>query len=394
MQDTDTASTQFTPELLFYTYADKKYDFFAVPYVYFALKKNPDAFVEVALEDYDDFFQRNCPSVELLHEIFGDRFLLRQSRIAAELNDHPNVIRFVEAPVSTARYVYIGDIDLIVMQDVLQIHEGLIEKHGIPFSNVIRPSSVRDGVPRLSGLHFCPYELMYPLPDISDLDVHTLNDEHVLYKIMERKGVMVPTDFNERPQCGIHMSLNRDPAGRCGGPVYHHFDPDVTTGWQGAEHYEYVEALRYDEGFQRLFLTFAYEFRLLFAALEACANGSERLLHRMAASFLVDRRFCGLHSGVSRNRLSGQVNELLTHGRYDEASRVTATMVGVWPLSSLAWRSRAKAALASNLNDIAMEAAKHYHDLEAPDDDPDAEALLVELAQELHVMHAAIGKTA
>src|SRR5690606_21348350 len=63
------------------------------------------------------------------------------------------------------------------------------------------------------------------------------NGEHVLFRMMEAKGVMVPRDFSERPVCGIHMSPNRDPAGRTTGPTAAAYAVHGALRWPGARYY-------------------------------------------------------------------------------------------------------------------------------------------------------------
>ncbi|NJK64482.1 MAG: hypothetical protein HC921_18935 [Synechococcaceae cyanobacterium SM2_3_1] len=86
--------------------------------------------------------------------------------------------------------------------------------NNLPFSNIIRPGTLQSEFPRLTGLHFAPFQLQYPLSDVSDISLSEANDEFLLYTIMSRKGVMVPGSATYRPGHGIHISMNRHPLGR------------------------------------------------------------------------------------------------------------------------------------------------------------------------------------
>lgn len=385
MTDLQSTST-LEQELLLFTCADKKYDFFVVPYIYFALRCNPEAFIEIALEDYEHFISRNEDGVSRLKEHFGEKFLIRQSVATSEPNININTVRFVEQPVTRAQYVYIGDIDILIMQNILSTHKKLMLKHQIPFSNVIRPASIKTGQPRLTGLHFCPYDMIYPLPDISDLDLTKLNDEHILYCIMERRGTMVPEDFQQRPQCGIHMSLNRDPIGRCGGPVYHRFDVGTNIGWQGEQHDPEIIDLMHDATFQQIFFAFPYEFRVLFTALEARARSEERTLHRLAASFLVDRRFSDRYETVLRQHFIDKVDEALSQHQFDLAAHLSSVMIKIWPLSQHSWEKRALSALACNTEILATEALHHFQATADSDHGSDLNELLNEFRDRLSTL--------
>jgi len=43
--------------LLFYTTANKKYEIFVPTYIYFTLKSNPEAYVEIGLENAEEYKQ-------------------------------------------------------------------------------------------------------------------------------------------------------------------------------------------------------------------------------------------------------------------------------------------------------------------------------------------------
>lgn len=54
---------------------------------------------------------------------------------------------------------------------------------------------------------------------------------------MLRKGFIVPFDFQERPECGIHMSLSRDPSARTSGPTLSNYSTSNVFGWTGRKYH-------------------------------------------------------------------------------------------------------------------------------------------------------------
>lgn len=121
-----------------------------------------------------------------------------------------NSIRFIVEPELYRKYVYIGDIDILITENILDKHYHVFDK-GLEYSNL-----VREGTKRLTGLHFCKYSNQYPLPNVDDLIVRFSNDEELLYSIMERKRLIFSDDVYKkiiriRPIHGIHMSVNRMP---------------------------------------------------------------------------------------------------------------------------------------------------------------------------------------
>ena len=218
-------------------YANKPYYKFILPFLFFGLKNNPESHFEIVLSDVDFFIENNAEGIEVLKAHFGDRFFFAADK-HANRSVSPNTRRFLHAPTVTSEWVYFGDIDIFIMEDVYSYHTALIEEHGIPFSNMIRnPEAPK---PRLTGLHFVRFEDYYPITFASDLDLATEIDEHVLYLIMKEKGLMVPGDFRIRPELGIHASLSRDPLGRFNlGPTLV-FESSGVPGWNGIDEYQEV----------------------------------------------------------------------------------------------------------------------------------------------------------
>lgn len=323
---------EYPGSLLFFTYADTKYDFFAVPYAYFALRNNPHARVEICLEDVQSFFLRQREAVEALEKIFPGRALFRQSDVVgSHRNIVPNTVRFVEQPVWISEYIYIGDIDLLVFDDVLKIHLELIEDNKLPFSNILRREHAESKAPRLSGLHFCKYSDYYPLPDVDDLSLDLVNDEHVLYEIMKRKGYMVPIEFQTRPECGIHMSLNRDPIGRSTGPATLNYSTSGTHGWGGRHYYSRLLEQIVEEGFAPLIQKLDFDFRVLLLAAEALATNQLRKLHRAACAYFIDKRLIISDDKASMKDLLDRRANLIREKDFAGAEVLGLKSLVLWP---------------------------------------------------------------
>lgn len=285
-------------DLLIYVYADKDYEMFVLPFIFFALAANKTAHVEVILGNGQDseILAKTHPGARELEEIYGaGRFTIRASGLAIDHRSTPNVRRFIEPPVSIAKYLYIGDIDIMIMEDVLGAHLPILEKYGLVYSNIVRDPNVEN--PRMTGLHFIKYEEFYPLPDIDDLDLARSNDEAVLYKIMERKGVKIDHALGYRPELGIHMSLSRDPVGRSSGPKQSSYS-DSGLSWGGEKYYEKFVELIYSYDFSRVSKYFAVEFKLLCLIVESLSEGAFSKLSEFGFSYLTDRRKLIKHGNV------------------------------------------------------------------------------------------------
>ena len=196
------------PALTVFTCADRAYEDFVAPFVAALLWSNPDALVEVGLEDADAF--RATPVHGALQAQLGGRFTLRT--VAWTLPDGrtipANAVRFVTEPATRADHVYISDVDILTLEpDILARHLAYLAETGLPYSNW-----VRDGTDRLTGLHFARWEFQYPPPPFADLIVPKVNDEALLFRLVARRlGREPPRLPRFRPVHGIHVSPNRAP---------------------------------------------------------------------------------------------------------------------------------------------------------------------------------------
>lgn len=195
--------------VLVYTCADKAYEDFAPIYIAAMLEHSKDVVCEVGVEDVDSFRSSYSISLGMLEEKFGaDRFLISEVPMFKDGSDIvPNTVRFLTKPSLSARYIYIGDIDIFCLdRDFYTQHLSFMSKMRLPYSNSVRP-----GTERLTGLHFSEYDSYYPIPEYSDLNVSWMNDEKVLFQLVKRRGLEIQNFEWFRPIHGIHVSPNRNP---------------------------------------------------------------------------------------------------------------------------------------------------------------------------------------
>lgn len=350
-------------KLLIYVYADEKYSIFAVPYVHFALKHNPLAHVEVCFENLELFQFQHDSSIKILEENYSGRFHFRQSTISNTSGIIPNTIRFIDPPELKSEYIYIGDIDLLIMDDIINIHEGLMHESGLSYSNIVRKESIHTGYPRLSGLHFCKYNDYLPLPDLSDIDLCTANDEYVLYEIMKRKGVELSLDFNIRPECGIHISLSRTPAGSVSGAMANSYYISGAHGWGGKHYYRnFIKELT-DDVYIKLSPLLDIRFRVLVIALEAMIKGLERELHKYALAYLCDRRLLITPHETSKTDLYERRSQKILNKEFDDAEKIGLEAVNAWPFDISPWFKYAWLSFARKDSLKGVQAILHILDL-------------------------------
>ena len=155
---------------------------------------------------------------------------------------------------------------MILEKDIGEQHIKHIKTNNLPFSNIIRPNTLSDKIPKLTGLHFAPWDVQYPLPDVSDLPLLNMNDEQLLYTMMKRKGVMVPESVSYRPVHGIHVSPNRNPFGK-----FNDRGEKVRPGWGISAAYcqKFVEITKSRE-FQEFYYQLPIQARNYITLVELC----------------------------------------------------------------------------------------------------------------------------
>lgn len=111
---------------LVYTCCDRAYEDFVALFAWAALAANPDCAVEVGVESAEAFFVENGAAADAVGARFGaDRFVVHEVPFATSdgTRIRPNTVRFVTTPRIVTRYVYIADVDVIMLEP------GLTEMH-------------------------------------------------------------------------------------------------------------------------------------------------------------------------------------------------------------------------------------------------------------------------
>lgn len=214
--------------LLFFSACDSEYEQFVAPYIFSALFFNPSARVEICLQDPDAYARKHNSSLDVISNKFPGRFLIRSGNFSEKFR---NSVRFLERPEMSSEYTYIGDMDILILEDILPYHLDSMKQTGLPYSNVVRPNSTR-----LTGLHFTRTDAYYPLPTLDGIDLKR-NDEMLLYQLVERKGHK-PSPAKKRPIHGFHFSIRRNPGGNPAWdleakyiPAYLKLRADEDWGW-------------------------------------------------------------------------------------------------------------------------------------------------------------------
>ena len=319
-------------DVLFFTHTDINYEFFALPYAYFALRNNPSSLVEITVDNIERFNDKYSISISALEELFPHRFLFRQCDDLGIRN--PATYRFLQQPHLKAKYVYIGDIDLLVFDDVVSVHMGLISEHDLPFSNMIRPKSIKDGKPRLTGLHFCEYNKYYPISDLDFDTLNTQNDEHILYLLMKNKGYMVPKKFSQRPECGMHISMSRTPFGSCSGARHRfRFDINAALGWSLNGYQNTYRAQVKEPTYQRLRPFLDRKYKLLETIIEFVLDKDLHGLHLTSTSFGIDRRLTFNEEGgkLEKNKFLTAIKNHLAKKDFYLAEYMVSSALHLWP---------------------------------------------------------------
>lgn len=193
--------------VLFYTCADGAYEAFAPLFIASSLWSAPSGLAEVGVENRARFMKDHARALTVLEQHFPGRFAISEVEFDRR-KMIPNTVRFVTPPTLMADYVYISDIDIIMLdQSFPADHLKFMAEHGLPYAN-----SMRDRDMRMTGLHFTRYDAYYPVPNLEP-ETLKINDEQVLAELVTRRGH--PLHFTPwfRPVPGIHVSPNRAPQG-------------------------------------------------------------------------------------------------------------------------------------------------------------------------------------
>ena len=113
-------------------------------------------------------------------------------------------------------YTYIGDIDILICENVLASHMNRVQRQDFIYDNEIRFKQNR-----LTGLHLVKNDKWYPLTKSARQLYYNnknlnINDEVMLYDICNKSNIkMYPETLDgvlkNRPIHGQHLSLSRRP---------------------------------------------------------------------------------------------------------------------------------------------------------------------------------------
>ena len=188
----------------------KIYEEMIPPYIFFALSNNKNACVEVIVEDSDRFTKTYEKELAVIRSLRGDHFIIRN--FSRPLTYHMvNTYRFFEVPTIKAKYTYICDIDIMLLESIVDkyLHTWPSSASGhLPYNNM-----VRRGKEKLTGVHFVITDKYYTneLKRNQELLYNSpfMIDEDILYNLCAMTFGLPDLDYAYRPILGIHFSPNR-----------------------------------------------------------------------------------------------------------------------------------------------------------------------------------------
>lgn len=207
----------------FLTHAFGWYQDFVPLYIFSCLYTCP-SFVRVLL--HEELTENNRRALELIRPYNGS-FEVIQNYRGVDLShiDHLPAVRFLlpREAVADLDYVYIGDVDFIVYNEVDDNFFEYYLKHcratGLPFSNSVTND---DGQLRMTGLHFIKVEEYY---EVMQREIQAVvqgknkfaqsirksysYDEQVLYDMISRSFDLSSLDGYVRPHHGVHFGYVR-----------------------------------------------------------------------------------------------------------------------------------------------------------------------------------------
>lgn len=201
---------------LIYTCADKKYSHWIPLYCLSILTFNKDVDIEIGMEGHLEPLEKEA--VEYIRSQFPNSQILIKENFFTKIGEKKafvesqNIktlfvtVRFVTTPKLKADYVYIGDVDIIILEPFVQQHLNNMEKLGLNYSNIVQLKNPQKM--GMSGLHFSKWNAYYPLPNLSEIDLFK-DDREILKDIISLKGNHINLDATFRPVHGIHFSKNR-----------------------------------------------------------------------------------------------------------------------------------------------------------------------------------------
>lgn len=201
--------------LLFFVLSSRHgwYEYIA-PYIFYVQVTNPESKLEVVVDDLELVLSNHAQEIEFLEQNFRGKYHIRENKKVID-DKHfrliRNALRFLEEPEIKCEYTYIGDIDVMVTENIKDYHVNKMKETGLPFSNQLKRDN---GYDMLTGLHFYKTNEFSRVYDNLDKYYSMLPkfgcDQQLLYHIMKDNFNMDNNLLLEkRPIHGIHMSRSR-----------------------------------------------------------------------------------------------------------------------------------------------------------------------------------------
>lgn len=253
----------------FFTLAIGKYKRFIAPYVTSVLINNKDAVCEIITD------APRTKELDAVCDIFGDRCMIwtdtksivtSQNQLV-DINRAPNAFRFLTVPSRLEEMTYIGDVDVLVLDNDVSIqHNEHMKEIGLPYSNIVRDYNAKR--PRLTGLHCVKTtDYYYHKDDNGNNIIQNLiqtyidfglysryGDEELLYMLC-KEGIGIPHKTTFRPVHGIHISPNRQPFEHKGVPGWGISAERMSQYRKMKEKPEWKEAYKYfDEDYKKMLI--------------------------------------------------------------------------------------------------------------------------------------------
>lgn len=199
-------------DVCFFTVATGFYQNFVPAYVWFVQESNPGAACEIVVDNLPLFDQRHGAAIEHLRQ--RGEVVMRELPTLRRPPLREATYRFVLEPLTLREFTYIGDVDILMLENAMAAHREVFAA-GHSYSNMVRQQSKK-----LTGLHFTRTADHYPLPNMATLIKRFPHDEELLYALVESQGRLIEDETFAafRPDLGIHLSMNRLPFGSPGRP--------------------------------------------------------------------------------------------------------------------------------------------------------------------------------
>ena len=182
------------------------YDKYAIAFAASAMHSTCDTRIEIIVNDKARFLEENQVAITILGSHFGaERLCLSQiPDVLSKAKMPPHSVRFLFEPSVRTDYVYITDVDFIMLErDFLELYLNDMDRTGYDFAN-----EVRHRTKRLTGLHFTKWEAYYPVDSAFVPMAATHGDEDLLYKIVDSRAAFDPNLLKFRVYPGLHISPN------------------------------------------------------------------------------------------------------------------------------------------------------------------------------------------